>query len=443
MRRAIRTSLRPAIAILGLAAIALAVAGYVLANQRLRFPLLEEAPFTLKAEFSTAQAVTPGQGQTVRVSGVRVGDISKVELEEGRAVVTFELDPEFDDLVRTDATALLRPKTGLKDMFVELQPGTRRAPVAREGWTMPIRATQPDVNTDEVLAALDADTRDYVKLLVGDGAEGLRGRAGDLREVLRRFEPTHRDLARVNGAVAERASNLRRLVHALHVLNAELGGKDDELAELVGSSAKVLRAFAQEGTDVSAAVRELPDALRQTTDALGRVERFADVLTPAADELRPVARALTGANAQLAPFARETAPVLRDQVRPFVRQARPTVRRLDAPAEQLRSATPQLTRSFTVLNHLLNMVGFNPRGREGPAVKARDEGFLFWIAWLNHNSTAIWPTSDAHGPMRAGAIAATCGVLRQVASDGGNPLDVLLTPLLSDPALCPGTGGGG
>ena len=54
-------------------------------NQRLRFPLIEEKPFALEAEFQTAQAVTPGQGQTVRVSGVRIGDISKVELEDGPA----------------------------------------------------------------------------------------------------------------------------------------------------------------------------------------------------------------------------------------------------------------------------------------------------------------------------------------------------------------------
>ena len=41
----------------------------------------------------TAQAVTPGQGQTVRVAGVRVGDISKVELKDGHAVVTMDARP--------------------------------------------------------------------------------------------------------------------------------------------------------------------------------------------------------------------------------------------------------------------------------------------------------------------------------------------------------------
>ena len=92
VRRAIRKHLRDFAAIVALAAIAAGVGGYVLANQRLRFPW-EGAPFRIKAEFATAQAVTPGQGQTVRVSGVRVGDITKVDLKDGRAVVTMDLDP--------------------------------------------------------------------------------------------------------------------------------------------------------------------------------------------------------------------------------------------------------------------------------------------------------------------------------------------------------------
>ena len=64
----------------------------------------------------------------------------------------MDLDPEYKDLVHTDATALLRPKTGLKDMFIELDPGTDKAPLAKAGWTLPVSNTLPDVNPDEILA---------------------------------------------------------------------------------------------------------------------------------------------------------------------------------------------------------------------------------------------------------------------------------------------------
>ena len=203
MMTAIRKRAGDFAAIMVLFIIAVGVGGYILAHQRVRFPFIQEKPFELKAAFSTAQAVTPGQGQTVRMAGVRLGDISKVKLDNGRAIVTMDLDPEYDDLVHTDATALLRPKTGLKDMFIEIDPGSSSAPLAKEGWTLPVQNTLPDINPDEVFSALDADTRDYLKLLVNGAGKGLDKRGSDLQEVFARFEPTYRDIAKVTSQVAD------------------------------------------------------------------------------------------------------------------------------------------------------------------------------------------------------------------------------------------------
>src|SRR3954453_5062007 len=136
MMRVIKKSAKDFLMIVGLAVVAGGVAGYILANQRLRFPW-ESTPFKLNATLSTAQSVTPGQGQTVRVGGVRIGCISKVELVSGRAIVTMDVDPKYADILPTDASALLRPKTGLKDMFIELNPGTPKAPRANDGYTIP------------------------------------------------------------------------------------------------------------------------------------------------------------------------------------------------------------------------------------------------------------------------------------------------------------------
>jgi phospholipid/cholesterol/gamma-HCH transport system substrate-binding protein len=434
VRRAIAKHARHFGAVIGLALIAAVVAGYILSHQRLRFPW-EGRPFELQAAFSTAQAVTPGQGQTVRVSGVRVGDISGVKLKDGRAVVTMSLDPQYKDLVHTDATALLRPKTGLKDMFIELDPGTTRAPLAKRGWTLPVGNTLPDVNADEILASLDADTRDYLTLLVDGAGQGLKGRGDDLREVFRRFEPTHRDLARVNGLVAQRHRNLSRLVHSLGDLNDELADKSDDLRALVSSSSAVFRSFASEQANVTRAVGDLPAALRQTTDTLARVERFAEVLRPAAVHLQPAVKALDRANHAVTPFATEATPIVRDEVRPFVRDARPVVRSAKTPASELAASTPDLRRSFKVLNDFLNEVAYNPNGREGPGVDGREEGYLFWAAWLQHNGAAIFSTSDANGPFRPVTLGGTCGVLRSLAGETP-PLNQVLLPALTDPKIC-------
>src|SRR3712207_9300584 len=65
-----------------------------------------------------------------------------------------------------------------------------------------------------------------------------------------------RDLARVNGALAERRQNLRRLITSLNELNGELAGHDDDIAQLVTASSAVMRSFASEEQNISAAVRE-------------------------------------------------------------------------------------------------------------------------------------------------------------------------------------------
>ena len=432
MTRMLRSNLGNIAAIVALFVIATSVSLYILEHQRVRFPFIEEKPFTLFAEFSTGQAVTAGQGQTIQVSGVRIGDIGDVELRDGRAVVEMRIDPEFSELVHSDATALLRPKTGLKDMFVDLDPGTDGAPVVDRGWTLPIRSTLPDVNPDEILAMLDADTRDYLKLLLAGARGGLEGRGPDLRDVLERFEPTHRDLARFNGAVAERRENLRRLIGSLRKLNEELAAEPEQLSRLVESSAVVMRAFASEQANLSAALDELPGALSQTTDTLGRVERFAEVLAPAAERLRPAARALDGANRALTPFAREIAPVLRDEIRPFVRDARPLVRDLRPAAQRLAVATPNLERSFVALNHLFNLLAYNPDGAEDPSVgTARQEGYLFWVAWVSHMATNLFSNSDAHGTFRPTTIGAPCSTLNKIVTEQPQ-LEFLqgLTPVL-------------
>jgi phospholipid/cholesterol/gamma-HCH transport system substrate-binding protein len=433
---AIRKHAKEALAVLGLIAVAAAVSVYILDNQRLRFPW-EEAPLRLNAEFSTAQAVTAGQGQTVRVSGVRIGDIGEVELHDGRAVVELVIDPEYEGMIRTDARALLRPKTGLKDMFIDLEPGSDDAPPAKAGFTVPISATAPDVNPDEILAELDTDTRDYLRLLIGDAGQGLKGRGLDLRELLRRFEPTHRDLARVNSAVAERRANLRHLIRSLNTLNAELASRDDDLAGLVSSSAAVMRQFAAEEANVSAAVGELPSALKTTTSTMNSLQRFGTLLGPTAEKLRPAARALDPANEALRPLAREATPLLREDIRPFVREARPVARDLRPAAKNLAKATPALTRSFEHLNRFLNLAALNPNGREDPDNAARQEGYLFWVAWAQHMATQLFSSSDAHGTFRPVTIGAPCATIEQLVKEEPE-LEFLsmLTPILTDSQAC-------
>jgi phospholipid/cholesterol/gamma-HCH transport system substrate-binding protein len=323
-------------------------------------------------------------------------------------------------------------------MFIELmpQPGGRTAP---DGYVMPVSSTLPDVNPDEFLSALDKDTRDYLQLLLNGAAKGLDGRADDLNAVLKRFEPTYRDLGAVQHEVAKRRTDLRELVHALDDLNTELGRKDDDLAQLVSTSARVFDAFSKERTNVSATIRELPTTLATVSDTMKRVEEMAKVLGPSSERMIPVARALKRANDATLPFAKEAAPLIRDDIRPFVRELRPLVRDLEPATGDLVKAEPGLKDTFAVLNHLFNMLAYNPAGREGPDVKGREEGYLFHFAWLAHQSIQIFSGQDAHGVFRPLVLGGTCNMFRNTAqSIPGGEFILGLTGVLYDAKVCGG-----
>jgi phospholipid/cholesterol/gamma-HCH transport system substrate-binding protein len=438
---AIKKHLVDFLAIAGLALLGIAIAVYLLSQQDFRFPLVEAKPKQIRVELENAQAVQPGQGQTVRVAGVEVGRIADVKLHEGVALVTLEIKPEYKNLIRTDATALLRPKTALKDMFVEVDPG--RAKPVPEGGTIPVANSLPDIDPDEIYSALDADTRPYLKLLVSGAGKGLKNRGDDLREVFRRFEPIHRDLARVTRATAVRRTELKELIHDYGLLMTELGKHPQDLRRLVTASHTVFDTLAQEDTEISDAVARLPGSLNASERALANVRRFAPVLRSSLESLRPAIRKLPETNAAVTPFLRETEPILRTQIRPFVRTARPWTNDLRFAAKDTAKATPDLKKSFGELNRFFNIGAFNPGGAEGldgksiSEQRARQEGYLYWLAWTAHNGASLFSTADAQGPWRRVTI---CGVPAPVLASivdgvigdigGSNPglADLLTTP---------------
>jgi phospholipid/cholesterol/gamma-HCH transport system substrate-binding protein len=300
-----------------------------------------------------------------------------------------------------------------------------------EGGVIPVGQTLPDVNLDEILAALDGDTRDYLTVLLGAGAEGLRGNGRELANALRRLEPSARYGRKVFASLAKRRQNLKRVIHNLSLVMDELGAKDDQLAEFVENSNAVFASLSSQDANLRATLSELPSSLQATQEGLGKTKTLADELGPTLQALRPGARALGPTLKQVRPFVKETLAPLRDEIRPFVRASRPTVRELRPAARDLAAAAPDLDRSFSVVNQLLDMLAYNPPGKE--------EGYLFWVAWANHIGNQLFTTQDAHGPIRRGLFITTCQdvpVLNQV--EQSNPLLGVLTGLLNLPKQnCP------
>jgi phospholipid/cholesterol/gamma-HCH transport system substrate-binding protein len=439
MRSAISKHMTDFVALVLLFVIALGVGGYILSNQRFYLP--KWVPFVgsdyvkYKADFATAQSVTPGQGQTVNIAGVKVGEITKVDLKDGKAVITMSIKRKYTPIYK-DATALLRPKTGLNDMLVELTPGSKTAGKLDPKDPILVNRTLPNVNADEILAALDGDTRDYLRLLIAGAGEGLDGNSEKLAATFKRFSPTGRDLLKITNLLAKRRENIRRSIHNFSSLSQALGDKDDELARLVDSSNAVFRAFANQDQRLREALGLLPGTLRATNTGLAKANRLGKALGPTLGALRPGARALGPSLRQTRPFLRETTPVIRDQLRPFARDALPTVKLLRPAARDIAKATPALVTSLKVVNELFNELTYNPPG-------AADEGYLFWTAWANHAGATVFATQDAHGPIRHGIVQISCTSLAALQRLGevnqqlGTLVELLNTPPVAE--VCPQT----
>jgi phospholipid/cholesterol/gamma-HCH transport system substrate-binding protein len=416
VRRQIRKHAPVFITILILVVASLGIAGYLLSNQRFYLPawvpVLGTDFYEVTAELPTAQAVVPGQGQTVNIAGVKVGEVGEVNLEDGRAVVEMQIFDEYKPIYR-DATILLRPKTGLKDMFLSLDPGTSAAGAIPEGGRVLVSNTLPDVNPDEVLAALDADTRDYLRILLNAGGTAFddervsangspyeQTAEQDLRETFKRFEPSARDGKRITRLLSRRRQNIRRVIHNFQEFSTALAQRDRQLAALVDSANANFEQFAAEEGALREALRLFPPTLTQAETTLRKTETLASELGPTLEGLRPFARALPTALRKTRPFFNETTPIIRDQIRPFARDVQPTVRDLRATTEDLAVVTPRLTRSFRVLNKFFNTLAYNPPGAAEP--------FLFWAGWLAHSGATLYNLQDAHGAIRRNLLLVNC-----------------------------------
>jgi phospholipid/cholesterol/gamma-HCH transport system substrate-binding protein len=381
------------LAVVVMIVIAAGSAGYILAHERLSVPawvpVLGHESFPLKGEFTTGQAITPGQGQSVEIAGAKIGEIASVELVDGRAVVSMNVTPKYAHYIYRNATMLLRPKTGLKDETVEISPGSPAAGRVPKGYTVPITQTSPDGNLDELLASLDTDTRAYLQELLAGAGEGLAGNSANLSATFKRFDPLAREFQEIGREVAKRQYYVAHGIHNFRLLLEALGNKDTQLAQVVDSSNAVFATFTAQDRAVQETLRELPGVLREANHGFSKIGGSIRVVGSTLHSLEPFAKALAPAERASQESFRTITPILKNEVRPFFRKILPVINQLQPSLQDFAQASPQLTTSFTVLSEFFNELAYNP----GP----NQAGFLFFADWGAHDLDSVVSQGEAHG----------------------------------------------
>ena len=124
------------------------------------------SPYQVNAVFESANSVRPGS--PVRIAGVEVGKVKEVKPSEGSdaAVLVMQIDDDGRP-IHADATAKIRPRIFLEgNFFVDLETGSPDAPELEDGGTLKVTQTATPVQLDEVLTALQSDTREDLKDLL-------------------------------------------------------------------------------------------------------------------------------------------------------------------------------------------------------------------------------------------------------------------------------------
>jgi virulence factor Mce-like protein len=291
-------------------------------------------PFEVKAVFRSSNSLRPDS--PVRIAGVNVGKVRSVDAQEGsdNAVVTMSIESEGLPLHR-DATAKIRPRIFLEgNFFVDLRPGTPGAPELDDGDTIKVTQTATPVQLDQVLTALQSDTRQDLRDVLQGLGTALRAKptaaddrnadpstrgetaAQSFNDAYVDIGPAERSQSQVNEALLglEPEQDLARLIEGAGKTAAGLVRNETQLKELVSNFNTTMAALASEDTNLSASIRELAPTLENANGALA-------ALNAAFPATRAFAR-------EILPGVRET-PATITAAFPWIDQTR----RLLAPAE--------------------------------------------------------------------------------------------------------------
>jgi phospholipid/cholesterol/gamma-HCH transport system substrate-binding protein len=312
--------------------------------------------YEVKAAFATSNNLRPGS--PVRIAGVEVGKVTGVE-RAGRdgAIVTMRIQDKGRP-VHADATAKIRPRIFLEgNFFVDLTAGSASAPELDDGATIPVQQTATPVQLDEVLTALQSDTREDLKVLLREYGTALEGAGGrGFNRSLQYWEPAYRDSAIVGEAMlGETGHDLSGYVEHAGATAKALERNREQLKSLITDFHTTAAAFAVQEGNLRAAVGELPNTLNASMPALAALNESFPPLRSLASELRPGVQSSEETLDVSLPFVRELRGLVSEpELRGLAADLRPTVPDLAALIDRSIPLYRQVRRAASCQNSVIH-----------------------------------------------------------------------------------------
>jgi len=240
-----------------------------------------------------AEATQLAQQADVRISGVPVGKVVKLELGPGDTTdATLQIDPRYAPLPR-DAHAILRQKTLLGETYVELTPGNKSGGTLPEGGTLSVKQVSPTVELDEILRALDPLTVRSFQVWQQDLAQGIDGRGQALNDAFGDLGPFASDTNDLLAVLDRQGRSVQQVIRETGVVFGALSQNQSDLTNLIRNSNTVFGTIASRNRQLEDTFRAFPTFERESSATLLALNKFARNTNPLITQLRPFARELS------------------------------------------------------------------------------------------------------------------------------------------------------
>jgi len=229
-------------------------------------------------------------GDEVRIVGVPVGEIERIDPEPQRVKISFWLDDQHK--VPADAKAVILSPTLVTSRAIQLTPAYTKGPVMADNTVIGQDRTAVPVEFDDFRKQLqklnDAlqPTRpggvSPLGALVNTTADNLRGQGATIRDAIIK-------LSQAISALGDHSNDLFSTLKNLSILVSALQGSSDLLAKLNQNLANVTHLVANDPNEVGNAVRDLGDLAGELSSF---VNENRESLGTTSDKLASVSAAL-------------------------------------------------------------------------------------------------------------------------------------------------------
>lgn len=338
----------------------------------------------------------------VRMAGLDIGKVKSLGLQrEGGNLVEMEIDPEFAPLPE-DVRAILRQKSLLGQIYIELTPGTRDGPKLDDGEKIPAKAVVEPVELDEIISLFNKETRDNFQGWIREISIAIsNGRSQDLSNAIGNLDDFAAAGSRALRILDEEEPALRRLVKNTGITLNALTERRGQLQDLIGNANTFFEAVASRDDALAETIAIFPTFLDESRLTLDRLRVFANDTHPLIRDLIPVA-------IQLRPTLRDLgalAPDLKDVFRKLDPIISESDRTLPAAERFLRGAKPLFPALHTYLpelNPILSFINYHQETASNFIHRS--------AASLNSTMTPLGPNDGPRHYLRQFSISNTRGI---------------------------------